>query len=851
MQNENRETSRLSRRVSNSQLPDHYEKLGPDYTYADEISQHYSRLENFALKSKSLAIRDAFSLSGTSKTLKFEDLRAFVGASGMRVSNQLKQRLVKTWSPSALLALARVLANQRSAPADLENAYRLFLFLESVWGLNTFSEKDELVYVETLGELGYYEEQDNLSERISLQAKHPVQVALNRLNGIHAKSGSLSNSWVDALNQLYTQYGLAAVRATPDESLAPLERLRTAIKAKTHGPLVSVIMPTYQGDQSMVRAIQSLLNQSWENLEIIVVDDSSDRAFDKYLLAAEQLSDKVQVVRNSQNLGSYSARNTGLRFASGEFVTVLDDDDWAHGDKIATQVQHLLNSPDTPANLSLHGRVTDDLRFVRLNNNMFLAHVNYSSLMVRRCVIDEIGGWDPVNRGGDSEYMSRITAFYGTKPVLVGKVPLSFSRTREGSLTSGELVRGYMDSSRVLYANAFKQWQVNAAKSDRKLLAHPKPNSYPIPSTMGAGRRRLNLGKYDLVFVTDFRMNENLVREILAEMRGAQERGYRVGYIHAEAPFARLTSKISPELFAFQLQGGVEQIGWSDVAEVELLIVRHHSVYTYLDQMQSNVTVKRALIVAGTIPRIYGGTDIANDLGRAQANLDRMFGIESEVIAESAVGAEAMEILIDPTRRLPLRWKSASYCLTSGASSASQSPQHSSIPVIGRHGSAHESQWPDTYADFSKIYLQSGIRSRFPKGDRKNLLKRYPELDPSLVQFYQPPRGHEIGGYLSRIDFWVYFPRNETLELEDRLVLEAMLHRKLVVLPSKFAGAYGAGPLYVDTSEVSQAVRTLWKDRTEFKYRIQKSLAYVEESENLFMAFLESDLKLRRTGSVN
>src|SRR5699024_7713010 len=138
----------------------------------------------------------------------------------------------------------------------------------------------------------------------------------------HAKSDALSKPWISKLNKLYAQHDCATVQVVADDTLAPLDRLRTVNKAKIQGPLVSVIMPTYQGSGSMIHAIKSLLNQSWSNIEIIVVDDHSGRTFDKYLQAAEQLSDKVQVVRHATNLGSYSARNTGLKFASGDFITV-------------------------------------------------------------------------------------------------------------------------------------------------------------------------------------------------------------------------------------------------------------------------------------------------------------------------------------------------------------------------------------------------------------------------------------------------------------------------------------------------------------------------------------------------
>src|SRR5699024_7724617 len=128
---------------------------------------------------------------------------------------------------------------------------------------------------------------------------------------------------------------------------------------------------------------------------------------------AEQLSDKIRVVRQKENLGAYCARNVGLSVAEGEYITVHDDDDWSHGDKIATQVQHLIGNPEIPGNMSAHVRVTEDLKFIRINNNPVLSQANFSSLMVHRRTFDKIGPWDTVNRGADSEFRDRLVKYYG------------------------------------------------------------------------------------------------------------------------------------------------------------------------------------------------------------------------------------------------------------------------------------------------------------------------------------------------------------------------------------------------------------------------------------------------------
>src|SRR5699024_5913230 len=99
---------------------------------------------------------------------------------------------------------------------------------------------------------------------------------------------------------------------------------------------------------------------------------------------------------------------------------------------------------------------------------------NYSSLMFRKSVIDEIGPWDTVNRGGDSEFYTRLIENYGDSRVgnLYDK-PLSFSRVWDGSLTSGEMSRGYFGYSRLLYRWAFRQWHWSSGKLGYKATRTP------------------------------------------------------------------------------------------------------------------------------------------------------------------------------------------------------------------------------------------------------------------------------------------------------------------------------------------------------------------------------------------
>ena len=95
----------------------------------------------------------------------------------------------------------------------------------------------------------------------------------------------------------------------------------------TEMPLVSVIVPCYNSGDTLSRTIDSIVNQTWVNTEIIIVNDgSTDEATNELL---NNLATKPKIMIYSQsNKGLASARNSGIRISKGEFVLPLDSDDW-------------------------------------------------------------------------------------------------------------------------------------------------------------------------------------------------------------------------------------------------------------------------------------------------------------------------------------------------------------------------------------------------------------------------------------------------------------------------------------------------------------------------------------------
>jgi len=110
-------------------------------------------------------------------------------------------------------------------------------------------------------------------------------------------------------------------------------------------PTVSVIIPTYNRAHLVGRAIRSVLNQTFQDFEIIVVDDGST---DNTEEVVKSFNDpRIRYIRHEQNRGGSAARNTGIRAASGEYIAFLDSDDEWLPEKLARQVQLLRASDET------------------------------------------------------------------------------------------------------------------------------------------------------------------------------------------------------------------------------------------------------------------------------------------------------------------------------------------------------------------------------------------------------------------------------------------------------------------------------------------------------------------------
>lgn len=183
-------------------------------------------------------------------------------------------------------------------------------------------------------------------------------------------------------------------------------------------PLVSVIIPTYKRSDSLDQAIQSVLTQSYPNVEVIVVDDNNPdsewRIVTEKRLENYKSNPRVHYIKHKCNKNGSAARNTGWRFSKAEFFCFLDDDDYFYKDKILIQVEFMNNNRDVDlcwCDYKKNGEIVFTDSNIDIVRNIFLGDntPQTSGWLLNRKCIEKIEGFDEsYYRHQDYEFLLRL-----------------------------------------------------------------------------------------------------------------------------------------------------------------------------------------------------------------------------------------------------------------------------------------------------------------------------------------------------------------------------------------------------------------------------------------------------------
>ncbi|MEB2289972.1 glycosyltransferase family 2 protein [Priestia megaterium] len=190
-------------------------------------------------------------------------------------------------------------------------------------------------------------------------------------------------------------------------------------------PLVSIVVPTFGRPKLLIRAINSILNQTYTNLEIIVVDDNNPNSPERketQLLLEEYLEDpRIRYTQMAKNSGGAIARNKGVEVSNGCLVCFLDDDDEFLPNKLELQVKKFIESEDKLAVVGGFANILDEnSKIKRVEKNQLKGSVFKNQLetnvcttsiaMISKAIFLEAGGFSNVPSSQEHTLFIKIFA---------------------------------------------------------------------------------------------------------------------------------------------------------------------------------------------------------------------------------------------------------------------------------------------------------------------------------------------------------------------------------------------------------------------------------------------------------
>lgn len=170
-------------------------------------------------------------------------------------------------------------------------------------------------------------------------------------------------------------------------------------------PLVSVILPVYNAERFLRQAIESILNQTYQNLELVIVNDCSKDESLKIIKEFAELDSRVLVETNPENLKLSKTLNRAIGLSSGKYLARMDADDISDPSRIEKQVKLMEQNPDVVV-IGCDILIIDEedchigfRKYYAIDNEIrkwlfFFSPFCHPAIMIRREAIDKVGGYD-------------------------------------------------------------------------------------------------------------------------------------------------------------------------------------------------------------------------------------------------------------------------------------------------------------------------------------------------------------------------------------------------------------------------------------------------------------------------
>lgn len=185
--------------------------------------------------------------------------------------------------------------------------------------------------------------------------------------------------------------------------------------------MVSVIVPVFNAANFIHRSVESIINQSYNDLEIILINDGSTDNTIELLNAYAEKDNRIRVI-DQDNIGVAATRNVGLKNAKGEFILFIDSDDWLELDAIERLIEKMDNDTDIVfcsfdnANVPAEVIINESLKIEKWNREKqqleFMRHQQMTGMLwnklIRNCIIKDVKFDETVGYGEDAQFLWAI-----------------------------------------------------------------------------------------------------------------------------------------------------------------------------------------------------------------------------------------------------------------------------------------------------------------------------------------------------------------------------------------------------------------------------------------------------------
>jgi glycosyltransferase involved in cell wall biosynthesis/lipopolysaccharide biosynthesis regulator YciM len=311
------------------------------------------------------------------------------------------------------------------------------------------------------------------------------------LTASHAHWKMQDGRHIERINRMLSRHNLSPIYSIAGDQNISVENIRCDAPLYTSAkqPLVSVIMTVYGRDEFLDVAIDSILNQTYQNIELIIVDDCSPDDAYVYLQKMAEQEPRMNVRQVEKNGGTYCAKNSALSIARGEYIAFMDSDDWTHPQRIEKQILALQGTTyravcNSYFRISEFGEI-----FYKGMGAIRLACI---SLLADRGVFELLGHFDSMRVGADTEFIERIKAYWGDDAVLHDPKPSMFMLNHSSSLTGGgrfQISWRSITGPRLEHHSSFRAWhkKIRHGGEDPHVEFPLRVRPYEIPKEMQAG----------------------------------------------------------------------------------------------------------------------------------------------------------------------------------------------------------------------------------------------------------------------------------------------------------------------------------------------------------------------------